>query len=129
MTILVGADIQEIDDVRQSLEAFGDRYVRRLFTDYEIEDCFGRAKGVEGAFAGRFAAKEAVFKILTAGNPWASWREVEVRQLESGSPHVFLQGAAAEQATRQGIATISLSLSQRGGIATAVVVAEIDREQ
>jgi holo-[acyl-carrier protein] synthase len=128
MTILVGADIQEIDEVRKSMETFGDRYVRRIYTDYEIDDCCGRAKGVAGALAGRFAAKEAMFKILTSGNPWASWREVEVRRLESGCPTMFLRGAAAEQAARQGIATISLSLSQSGGTATAVVVAEFDRE-
>jgi holo-[acyl-carrier protein] synthase len=128
MTILVGADIQEIDEVRKSVEIFGDRYVRRIYTDFEIDDCCGRANGAEGALASRFAAKEAMFKILTTGNPWASWREVEVRRLESGRPAISLRGAAAEQAARQGIATISLSLSQSGGTASAVVVAEINGE-
>jgi holo-[acyl-carrier protein] synthase len=128
MTILVGADIQEIDEVRKSMELFGDRYVRRIYTDREIDDCLGRAKGAEGALAGRFAAKEAMFKILTAGNPWASWREVEVR-VNADRPTIALRGAAADQAARQGITTISLSLSQSGGTATAVVVAEFDRER
>jgi holo-[acyl-carrier protein] synthase len=128
MTTLVGADIQDIDEVRNSVEIFGDRYVRRIYTDHEIDDCFRRTKGVDEALASRFAAKEAIFKILTSGNPWASWREVEVR-LESGRPTISLRGAAAEQAAQQGIATISLSLSQGGGTAAAVVVAEIDREQ
>lgn len=127
MTILVGADIQEIDEVKKSVEIFGDRYVRRIYTDQEIGDCLGHTSGVEGELACRFAAKEAIFKILTAGNPWASWREVEVRQLESSRPTITLRGAAARQAARQGIATISLSLSQSGGTATAVVVAEINR--
>lgn len=124
MTILVGGDIQEIDEVRESMENFGDRYIRRIYTDYEIEDCYKRANGAAGALASRFAAKEAMFKILTTGNPWASWREVEVRRLESGHPTIALRGAAAEQAKRQGIGTISLSLSQSGGMATAVIVAE-----
>jgi holo-[acyl-carrier protein] synthase len=124
MTILVGADIQEIDEVRESMEIFGDRYVRRVYTDYEIDDCYGRANGAAAAFARRFAAKEAIFKILTTGNPWASWREVEVRRLESGHPTIALRGAAAMQAAQQGITTISLSLSHSGGTAAAVVVAE-----
>jgi holo-[acyl-carrier protein] synthase len=129
MTVLVGADIQEICEVQKSVEIFGDRYVRRIYTDNEIRDCLGHAKGVGVALASRFAAKEAVFKILTAGNPWASWREVEVRQHESNRPTIALRGAAAQQAALQGIATISLSLSQSGGTATAVVVAEINRER
>ncbi len=124
MTILVGGDIQKIDEVRESMETFGDRYVRRIYTDYEIDECCGRSTGAAGALASRFAAKEAMFKILTTGNPWTSWREVEVRRLESGHPTIALRGAAAEQAARQGIATISLSLSQSGGMATAVIVAE-----
>lgn len=128
MTTLVGADIQDIGEVRRSIEDFGDRYVRRIYTDHEVDDCFRRAHEVAEALASRFAAKEAIFKILTSGNPWASWKEVEV-QLESGRPTIALHGAAAEQAAHQGIATISLSLSQGGAIATAVVIAEIDREQ
>jgi holo-[acyl-carrier protein] synthase len=128
MTTLVGADIQEIDEVRQSLEVFGDRYLRRIYTDDEIDDCCGRAPSFERELASRFAAKEAIFKILTSGNSWASWREVEVRRRDCGRPTITLRGAAADQARRQGIATISLSLSQSGATATAVVVAEIDRE-
>jgi holo-[acyl-carrier protein] synthase len=124
VTILVGGDIQEIDEVQKSVEVFGDRYIRLIFTDYEIDDCCGRANGAAGALASRFAAKEAMFKILTSGDPWASWKEVEVRRLASGHPTITLRGAAAEQAARQGIGTISLSLSQSGGAATAVIVAE-----
>jgi holo-[acyl-carrier protein] synthase len=129
MTILVGADFQEIDEVRRSMETFGDRYIHRIYTDYEIEDCWGRPGATDRALAARFAAKEAMFKILTSGNPWASWREVEVRRLESGRRAIALSGAAAEQAAAQGIATISLSLSQSGATAAAVVVAEINRER
>jgi phosphopantetheinyl transferase (holo-ACP synthase) len=70
-----------------------------------------------------------MFKVLTRGNPWASWKEVEVGRLKSGQPTIILSGAAAQQAARQGIITISLSLSQTDETATAVVVAEIDREQ
>jgi holo-[acyl-carrier protein] synthase len=129
MTILVGADFQEIDEVRRSMDSFGNRYIHRIYTDFEIEDCFAHPGVADRELAARFAAKEAMFKILTAGNPWASWREVEVRRPEPGCPTIALKGAAAEQAAKQGIATISLSLSQNGTTAAAVVVAEINREQ
>jgi holo-[acyl-carrier protein] synthase len=128
MAMLVGADIQDVDEVQLSIQAFGDRYLRRIYTDAELEDCRSSAHQAQ-ALASRFAAKEAVFKILSAGNPWASWKEVEVRDLGPGQLAIALSGAAAEQATRQGITTISLSLSQGGGTAMAVVVAEFDREQ
>ncbi len=81
------------------------------------------------AFATRFAAKEALFKLLTSGNPWTSWKEVEVRRLDSVRYTVSLHGAAAEQATRQGITTITLSLSQDAGTAVAVAVADVERER
>jgi holo-[acyl-carrier protein] synthase len=124
VTILVDLDIQEIDEVRESMEIFGDRYVRRIYTNYEIDDCCRNANGVARALASRFAAKEAVFKILKEGDVVATWKVIKVRRLESGHPAIALRGAAAELAARQGIVTISLSLSQRGGTAAAVVVAE-----
>jgi holo-[acyl-carrier protein] synthase len=124
VTILIGADIQEIDEVRESIETYGDRYVRRVYTDYEIDDCCKNAKGAASALASRFAAKEAVFKILTESDVVATWQDIEVRRLESGQPVVALRGAAATLAARQGITTMSLSLSQNGAMATAVVVAE-----
>jgi holo-[acyl-carrier protein] synthase len=124
VTILIGVDIQQIDEVRESIERFGDRYVRRVYTDYEIDDCCTNAQGAASALASRFAAKEAMFKVLTNGDGVATWQEIEVRRLETGQPALVLRGAAAELADRQGIATIFLSLSQSGATAAAVVVAE-----
>jgi holo-[acyl-carrier protein] synthase len=95
MTILLGADIQEIHEVRTSIELFGDRYVRRIYTEYEIGDCMRLGGSAAGILASRFAAKEAMFKVLTKGNPWASWKEVEVGRLKSGQPTIILSGAAA----------------------------------
>jgi holo-[acyl-carrier protein] synthase len=122
--VLVGVDFQEIDEVRESIETFGDRFVRRIYTDYEIDDCCKNARVSAPALASRFAAKEAVFKILKDGDGVATWHEIEVRRLESGQPVLALQGGAAALAAQQGIATMSLSLSQSGTTAAAVVVAE-----
>lgn len=124
MTLLVGVDFQEIDEVRESIETFGDRFVHRIYTDYEIDDCCKNARESAPALASRFAAKEAVFKILKDGDVVATWHEIEVRRLESGQPVLALLGGAATLAAQQGIATMSLSLSQSGRTAAAVVVAE-----
>jgi holo-[acyl-carrier protein] synthase len=124
VTLLVGVDFQEIDEVRKSIELFGDRYVRRIYSDYEIEDCCRNESVAAPSLASRFAAKEAVFKILKDGGVVATWQEIEVRRLESGQPVIALRGGAATLAAQQGIDTIFLSLSHGGGTAAAVVVAE-----
>ena len=123
MTLAVGADLQGIDEVRESIETFGERYIRRIYTDREIADCAGHPKDVARALAARFAAKEAVFKILKGDDVIAVWKDIEV-SLDSGQPVIALRGGAAQLASRQGIATIALSLSQSSGTAAAVVVAE-----
>jgi holo-[acyl-carrier protein] synthase len=128
VTILIGVDFQEIDEVQESIRTFGDRYVRLIYTNYEIDDCCKNHSGAASALASRFAAKEAVFKVLKEGDVVATWQEIEVRRLESGHPAISLRGAAATLAAQQGIATISLSLSQSGGTAAAVVVAESEKE-
>jgi holo-[acyl-carrier protein] synthase len=123
VTLLVGVDFQLIDEVRESMEIFGDRFVRRIYTDYEINDCGKNAKAAP-ALASRFAAKEAVFKILKDGDVVATWHDIEVRRLESGQPALTLHGGAATLAAQQGITTIFVSLSQSRRTAAAVVVAE-----
>jgi holo-[acyl-carrier protein] synthase len=119
-------DFQEIDDVRESIENFGDRYVRRVYSDDEIEECCQNPADAAPGLASRFAAKEAVFKVLKGGDVEATWRDIEVR-FESGRPTLFLHGAAATLAAQQGIVSMSLSMSQSRRTATAVVVAECAR--
>src|ERR1700761_1869113 len=61
--VRVGCDVVAIDDVQDSLAAFGDRYLRKIFTASEINDCQGRDR--VHRLAARFAAKEAVIKAFT----------------------------------------------------------------
>lgn len=124
MTILLGVDIQDIDEVCDSIERFGNRYVERVYTSDEIDDCFRSPNRAAQKLAGRFAAKEAVLKVLKEGAAIVTWKEIEVRSLKSGQSVIELRGFAAELATQQGITTICLSISHGGGYATAVVVAE-----
>jgi holo-[acyl-carrier protein] synthase len=124
MKVLVGIDIQPIGEVEESLRTFGARYRRVLFTDHELESC-GDNASTASSLAARFAAKEAVLKILDVEETVPPWRSIEVRQSASGRPEILLHGEAAELARLQGIQDISLSLSHAGGIATAAVVAPV----
>jgi holo-[acyl-carrier protein] synthase len=121
----VGIDVVSVKDVSRSLERFGERYVRRVFTAREAAYCraaIGRA--VAERFAARFAAKEAVLKALRPeGSPF-DWRSIEVRRHASGWCDVVLHGEAAALAARQGIETLALSMSHDADCATAVAVAQ-----
>jgi holo-[acyl-carrier protein] synthase len=125
MKILVGIDVQPISEVQESLTTYGTRYTRRLFTDHELSTC-GQSPGSSAPrLAGRFAAKEAVLKILDVKDIVPSWKEIEVRRTETGRPEIALSGIAARIARRRGIRQMSLSLSHAGDAASAVVVARV----
>jgi holo-[acyl-carrier protein] synthase len=121
----VGVDLVSVKDVARSLERFGDRYVRRIFTAREAAYCRAAARHVVAArFAVRFAAKEATLKALHPDTPLADWRTIEVRRHASGWCELVLHGEAAALARRQGVETLALSMSHDGGRATAFVVAQ-----
>lgn len=125
MKILVGIDVQPIVEVEASIKEFGDRYTQRLFTDHELESCGENPLTAASGLAGRFAAKEAVLKILDVRESVPPWTTIEVHRTKGTRPEIVLRGIAAEIARHQGVKQISLSLSHGGGIATAAVVAQI----
>lgn len=125
MTVLVGIDIQAVDEVRESMEEFGLRYLGRIYTDQEIADSGSMREVAASRLAERFAAKEAVFKVLDVGDAVPLWKEIEIHRRGAGHPEIVLTGVAAEVATRQGIETMSLSLSHSGGFAAAAVIADV----
>lgn len=123
--ICVGTDIEPIEDVRETVERHGVRYLRRLFTDHEIESCGGvDASPVSSApgLAARFAAKEATIKLLGPTTTVPRWKDIEVRRQASGQVELYLTGIAADLARRQGIVSHDVSLSHGAGVGLATVV-------
>jgi holo-[acyl-carrier protein] synthase len=120
--VVVGVDIQPIDEVEASLVTFGNRYRRLLFTDQEVESC-GDGPATASRLAERFAAKEAVMKVLGVGKDVPPWRSIEVRRTNEGGPQIVLHGQAADLARRGGVHDVSVSLSHARGLAIATVVA------
>lgn len=122
-TCRVGVDLTAIRDVEDSLTRQGERYLRRLFTDHEVASCEGAPGLLAESLAARFAAKEAVLKVLRPTGSHPEWRDIEVYRHPNGACDIVLYGSAAALAENQGIDQISVSLSHEGGMAVAVVVA------
>ena len=122
----VGIDTVQVSGVRASLDAFGERFVTRLFTAHEIETA-GRSPAQRAErLAARFAAKEAAIKAFDLAEAGIDWRHIEVRSDAAGRPHLALHGRAAECARRLGSSAMALSLSHDGDQACAIVAALVD---
>jgi holo-[acyl-carrier protein] synthase len=117
----VGVDLASVPDVRRAVDEFGDRYLLRVFTEQEIAACQGSDDVRASGLAGRFAAKEAVFKALRVEDPRPPWTDVEITRTPAGWPRVDLYGSALLAAERMGAVDISLSLSHESDHAVAVV--------
>ena len=94
-----GLDATEIYRITRAIERYGDRFVRRVFTDEEIAYCL-RRRDSAASFAARFAAKEAAMKALGTGHSrGVFWQGIEVIR-HGGPPNLrFHQGAAARFAS------------------------------
>ena len=117
--VRVGCDVIDVEDVQNSLDTFGNRYLRKVFTEREIDDCQGRNRAQR--LAARFAAKEAVIKAFAEPGMSFPLREIEVTR-DGPLPVLRLHGAIADRARRQGWVSSSLSLSHADCHAMAVVV-------
>lgn len=118
MELSTGIDLIEIERVASAIERYGERFLMRVFTAREIENCSGRAESL----AARFAAKEAVAKALGCGIGDISWQEIEIQSSEKRAPKLMLYGEAARLAEKQKLVTWSISLSHSQSHAIAMVV-------
>jgi holo-[acyl-carrier protein] synthase len=95
MTIIgIGIDATEIPRIAESIKRYGDRFLRRVFTEGEITYC-QRKRDFASSFAARFAAKEAAMKALGTGHSQGVfWRGIEVVRRKGPPQLVFHDGAA-----------------------------------
>lgn len=119
MVETVGLDIIEVHRINEAIRRWQDRFVKKVFTQSEIEYC-NKKRRSGPSFAARFAAKEAVWKAigLTRGhNP--IWSQVEIQTNKEGEPIVILSGKAEQKARGKYIA---VSLSHTSDYAAAVAI-------
>ncbi|HTR72322.1 MAG TPA: holo-ACP synthase [Solirubrobacteraceae bacterium] len=123
MAIRAGIDLVSVTTVAESVTEHGERYLNRVYTEAELNDCQGPDGPVAERLAARFAAKEAALKVLRPADEAIPWREIEVVRDPSGSVTLALAGRALGAAERQGLKDFAVSISHEGDYATAVVVA------
>jgi holo-[acyl-carrier protein] synthase len=124
MIVGTGIDIAEVPRIAESIERFGERFLRRVFTEEEIRYCNSKANRVE-RYAARFAAKEAAMKALGTGwNRGVRWRDIEVFRPPGSRPTIKFHGVAAEFAAKLGTKNIALSISHTPELAIANLILE-----
>lgn len=98
MILGIGSDLCNIDRIAGTLDRFGDRFVRRVFTDREQRKAESRPRAVAATYAKRWAAKEACSKALGTGlRMGISWKDMAVSNLSTGQPVMHLTGWAADR--------------------------------
>ena len=115
-TTELGIDIIKVARIRETIERFGARFSRRVLTPTEQRYVRDRPE----TFAGRWAAKEAVSKVLGLGVRGIGWRDIEVERLPTGQPAVVLHGRAAQRADQLGMDRIALSITHESDYAVAI---------
>ena len=124
MIVGTGVDLAEVPRIRASIERYGEKFIRRIYTSAEIAYVERKANKFE-RYAARFAAKEAGMKAIGTG--WrrgVRWQDFEVANLPSGKPTLLLHGVAARFAEKLGVKNISLSITHTAELGMAHVILE-----
>ncbi|MEO7166830.1 MAG: holo-ACP synthase [Chthoniobacterales bacterium] len=119
----IGIDLVDCARIENSIERFGERFLKRVFTAGEI--AYSQSmKFPARHLAARFAAKEALSKAFGTGiGKSMGWRDLDVQKKESGEPFVVLSGGAEQMAKERGVGKIWISLSHtdQSGMATIIL--------
>jgi holo-[acyl-carrier protein] synthase len=123
-----GIDLVDFPRIEDMVKRHGERFLDRVFTAAEQKYAKANKNDIE-KLAGRFAAKEAVMKLVGTG--WRgkiAWTDIEVVNNKAGQPHVRLSGEVRKIANKMGITAISVSITHTANfaIASAVALAESD---
>lgn len=118
----VGIDLIEIEKIAASIGS--EAFLRRVFTEAEIEECRSVTNSAE-RFAGKFAAKEAFMKAVGRGIRQGVWfSQIEVLNEESGAPYVRVKGEIETTLNESGVKKIHVSITHTKNTAAAVVILE-----
>lgn len=122
--VAIGSDLTRVERLEQAYARRGERLLERVFTAGERRYCDARAARFTH-YAGRFAVKEAVMKVLGTG--WARgvrWIDIEVAREPGAAPRLVLHGASAAIAQGLGIRRIHITITHDAGLALACAVGE-----
>ena len=114
----IGIDIVEIERVESAIKRGRERFLNRVYTEAELKTCQDRLSFLTS----RFAAKEAVMKVLGTGGIGIGWREIEILTGDDARPSVKLYGQALNKAAELNLKEVSISLSDSKQHAVAVAI-------
>ena len=125
MAVFCGTDIISVARIKNSITELGETFIKRIYTDEEINYCESKRMCKFQSYAARFAAKEAMYKALSpesADN--VSWHDLEIVKKKNGKPVAKLSGRLKDEADKKGISDedIDISLSHDDSFAIATVV-------
>ncbi len=120
--VRIGLDLESLAPVADSIAAFGDRYLRRIYTERELRECGRMPERLAECFAG----KEATMKALRRGDEAIPWTDISVHRDMAGRASIALSGAASQLARARGVSSLQLSVARAGRFAVAIVVAACD---
>ncbi len=118
-----GIDLVDFPRIEEMIQQHGERFINRVYTTAEQKYANKNKNRVE-KYAGRFAAKEAILKLIGTG--WRgkiAWTDIEVINNRSGQPQVTLDGEVKKIADKLGISQISISITHTANFAIASAVA------
>jgi holo-[acyl-carrier protein] synthase len=115
-----GVDIIEIERLKNVSSEIRERFINRVYTESEKEICGNNF----ASLAGRFAAKEAVSKVLGTGIGEIRWKDIEILRGEEGQPTIKLHAYAKTKENELGIQQWAISISHSRTLAIAFVVAQ-----
>lgn len=123
MRLAHGIDLVDFQRLEKLVSEHGQRFLDRVFTAKEQSDASQIKNRIE-KLAGRFAAKEAIMKLLGTGwRDGIAWTDIEVVNDPLGKPVVHLSGKVSQIATQQKLRSIAISITHTSQFAIASVVA------
>jgi len=124
-----GIDLVDCPRIEEMIKRHGERFIRRVFTAAEQAYAEANKNEIE-KLAGRFAAKEAILKLMGTG--WRgkiAWTDIEIINNSTGQPEVTLDGEVKKIADKLGIKHISVSITHTANFAIASAVALSEKEK
>jgi holo-[acyl-carrier protein] synthase len=130
MIIGYGIDIMSTARIGATIQRFGRRFIRRIYTEGEAEFSRGRNRGALQLFTSYWAVKEATMKALgTGARRGVRFSDIEVGHQRSGKPFIRLYGAARERAEKLGVDNIAVSMSHLEDLVVAAVIFEKNHQE
>ena len=118
----IGTDICQTNRIKAVYKKHGKHFLNRVLTKTEIKYVTSQNKNLINCLAGRFAAKEAVSKVLGTGFKGIYFKEIEILREPSGAPRIVLHKRAKEKAKKLGLSNFEISISHEKSFAIAIAI-------